>query len=84
MDVRQRYFRREWKTVTVELPQPGGYFPVEVSVDKLSFWTPNCGELIHKDIGQWIQKDGAWPPWKPWKYEVEAVGDRHFRVIRRI
>jgi hypothetical protein len=37
------YFRRHWRTATIELPN--GVCP-GVNIDKDSFWSPSCRELI--------------------------------------
>jgi len=48
---RDKFFKREWKAVTLELPIGGVIKEIEVNVNKPSFWSPSCHELINKEIG---------------------------------
>jgi hypothetical protein len=45
---RDRFFRREWGTVQLLLPRRDD--PVIVNIDKASFWTDQCGELINAKL----------------------------------
>lgn len=85
IDDRRLHFRREWDTVVIDLPHGASYLSVEVSVNKSSFWT-ECGEVIDQQIGQWMERSFGlpWPVRKPWKFEAEKVGERRFRIIKRI
>lgn len=49
-DVRRRYFRRSQSPILIELD--GIQFPF--NIDKKSFWTPSCGELIGVPLRDWI------------------------------
>ena|ERR1700694_6055020 len=86
MDDRKQHFRREWDTVIIELPDGKSYIPVEVNVDKASFWSETCGEVIDQQIGQWMKRTCGlpWPARKPWRFEAEKTGERRFRIIRHI
>lgn len=77
---RDRYFKREWKTVALGLEGFGGL--VEVNIDKPSFWGPGCRELISKEIGTWLlERDKApWPEGQPPKLRLEPIGNAHFSV----
>jgi hypothetical protein len=63
IDVRDRdaFFRREWKTVLLELD--GESTPIEVNIDKDSFWNETCRELISVRIGKWMIKNKL-APWE--------------------
>lgn len=80
---RDRYFRREWRTVTLELE--GSDRPVEVKVGKPSFWNETCHELTSQEIGRWLLDNGyaPWPKGNPPKFIMEVVADRRY-VVRRI
>lgn len=76
---RDRYFKREWRTVLVELPDSK---VVEANVDKKSFWGPNCRELISKEFGAWLRREGL-APWKsgqPPKLQLTPVGEGRFQL----
>ena len=79
---RDRYFRRPWPTVSIELPLGETSLSVEVSVDKRSFWGPQCRELINKEIGRWMLDEGLapWQKGSPPKLDAEWLGGRRFRV----
>lgn len=47
---RDKHFKRVWGTVTLELPISKGYKKVCVNIDKDSFWSDRCRELISKEI----------------------------------
>jgi hypothetical protein len=76
---RDAYFRRPWGTVTIELPN--GVCPV-VNIDKDSFWSPSCRELISQDIGRWLLRTGL-APWlrnESPKLLMEPITGNHFRL----
>lgn len=76
---RDRFFKKEWKTVVLELGS--SEWQVEVNTDKRSFWSGTCRELINKEIGEWLVKNrlAPWPPGEPPKLVLEPLSDRHFR-----
>jgi hypothetical protein len=52
--VRRLHFRRKQSPIHVELG--GTLFPF--NINKKSFWTPNCGELIKVPLRNWIVRNG--------------------------
>jgi len=54
LGMRKRHFQRTNSPILVELD--GTLFPF--NIDKKSFWTPRCGELIGIQLGEWIIKHG--------------------------
>jgi hypothetical protein len=54
LDVRERHFRRTHSPILIDLD--GTHFPF--NIDKESFWTPPCGELIGVALRNWIAKNG--------------------------
>ena len=86
MDEGKQHFRKEWDTVIIELPHGSSYIPVEVNVNKASFWPETCGEVIDRQIGQRMKRICGlpWPAKKPWKFEAERIGERRFRVVKRV
>jgi len=80
---RDRHFKRQWATVLVEFPRPGGFAAAECNTGKESFWTETCHELISRDIGKWLRgkRLAPWPSRQPPKLRIEIVGERRFRVM---
>ena len=78
MQDRRQFFRNEWGSVTLELE--GSAVQVQVNVAKRSFWSPGCGELIHREIGAWLKENGLapWPKGNPPKLLLEPLSDRRF------
>jgi len=66
-----RLFRREWGTVTIELPDGT---VARANIDKDSFYD-NCPYLIRKEIKDWLRVSGylTWPSGKPPKFELELI-----------
>ncbi len=77
---RDKYFRKDWKNALLELE--GEPKEITVNVDKSSFWDPTCRELISKEIGIWLIKNGKapWPKGCPPKMRMEHIGDARFKV----
>jgi hypothetical protein len=77
---RERFFDRQWQTVILHLSR----YPndIEVNVAKASFWNRNCGELIKKDIGIWLQQNNldGWPIQQPNDLNMTVIGGNVFRV----
>ncbi len=80
MPDRERFFSEQWTTVTVELE--GLATEVEVNVGKKSFWNLGCGELIHREIGQWLRANRLvpWPYRRPPKLLLVPVEGSRFRL----
>lgn len=55
---------------------------VIVNVNKKSFWSPICRELISKDIGIWLirNKKAPWPKGRPSKMRMEHIHGNKFKV----
>jgi hypothetical protein len=83
---RDRYFKREWRSVMIELPHENGYNRAVVGMDKDSFWTETCRELISRDIGLWLlgQRHAPWQRRYPPKFLVEPQGDACFRIRKQL
>ena len=77
---RDKFFKREWKTVFLQFA--GAQTEIEVNIDKPSFWSPTCRELIHHEIGRWFEMNGfvPWSRHKPPKLILEPISARHFRL----
>ena len=54
----------------------------EVNVGKKSFWNLGCGELIHREIGQWLRANRLvpWPYRRPPKLLLVPVEGPRFRL----
>ena len=74
---RDRWFRREWTSVTLHI-EGGG--EVEVNLTP-SFWR-SCTELRHRAIGRFMIAHGLapWPKGSPPRMWLERMGGRHFRL----
>lgn len=61
---RDRYFRREWGTVQIRI---GGAEPIQLNINKPSFWNDTCRELISADLGRWLlaNRFAPWPNGRP-------------------
>ncbi len=68
---RDRHFRRDWKAVVLYLE--GETQPVSINVEKKSFWSTSCRELISAEIGRWLIKNdlAPWPKGYPPELELE-------------
>ena len=79
---RDRYFRRDWETIELELE---GYANVvKVNVAKHSFWNSTCRELIHSEIGRWLMDHGmdSWQMRQPPKLSLKFIGGNRFRLMK--
>lgn len=77
---RDQYFNPEWKTVLLTLD--GRTEPIEIKINKKSFWNETCRELISMRIGKWLIKHGfaAWPKRHPPEFDLEPVFENCFRL----
>ena len=50
---RDAYFQQDWEVILLELD--GEAQPMEVNINKTSFWNETCHELIHNKVGQWLR-----------------------------
>lgn len=77
---RDRYFRRHWGTVLVELEGQEEVVTVSLSC---SFWC-SCPELRKKEIGAWMLDKGLapWPFGHPPKLKHEPRGGARFRLSK--
>ena len=80
---RDRYFKREWPHVVLELE--GHPAPITVRTAKPSFWDGACRELISKEIGKWLRQNelAPWPKGKPPKLVMEPLTEGRFVVRKR-
>ena len=81
---RDRYFRREWKTVILVLEDWS--IPVEINVAKPSFWGETCHELISAQVGRWLLKNrlAPWPENRPPKLILEPLGETGHFLLRQL
>ena len=77
---RDKYFSRKWRSAILELA--GESKEIVVNINKPSFWGHVCRELISKDIGIWLIKNGKapWTKGKPPKMRMEPIGGNRFKV----
>ena len=77
---RDNSFERRWGTVALWLPDADQ--PIQVNIDKDSFWSSTCRELISTDIGRWLLKSllAPWPPGHPPRFALRPIGEGAFEV----
>jgi hypothetical protein len=77
---RDRYFKREWKLILVELEGESG--AVEININKASFWNDACRELISVQLGKWMIKNGLapWPKGNPPELLLEPLVGNRFQL----
>ena len=82
LEDRDKYFDRNWGSVFVQIQ--GINEEVEVNINKQSFWTEACRELISKEIGLWLRqiKLAPWPKGNPPQLVLLPLQGGHFRLRR--
>ena len=81
---RDRYFKKEWEKVILELDGEGK--PILVNVNKPSFWGAAwglaCRELISKDIGIRLikNKKAPWLKGCPPKMKMNQINNNRFKI----
>lgn len=55
---RDLHFKPEWDQIVLELE---GEEPFEVNINKETFWSDACRELISPEIGRWLRQQGLAP-----------------------
>jgi len=77
---RDENFFKDWGNIIIYLE--GFSNPFEVNINKLSFWSLDCRELINKDIGLWLleNKKAPWPKGNPPKIKLEKIKDNIFEA----
>lgn len=80
---RNSFFKKEWGSVTLELPTNDGFMEVSLNTDKMSFWNDTCHELISQEIGRWLRdaRLAPWPSRQPPKFAIEVTSEKRFRVL---
>ena len=84
MQDRQQFFKKDWKTVVLEFE--GSDVQAKVNIDKPSFWSPKCGELINREIKLWLQDNrlDSWPKDNPHELSLELLSSRRFLLRRAV
>ena len=79
---RDKYFDRDWYTITLRLIGERTSRTTEANVAKDSFWGPQCRELIKLEIGQWFIENGfrRWTRNAPPRFWMVHVVGREFEV----
>ena len=79
---RDTYFQPDWDVILLELD--GEPQPMEVNINKASFWNVTCHELIHINIGRWLRSQGLapWSKGNPPKFILEPIGGNRFKVSK--
>lgn len=77
---RDKYLERDWVYVILSLQ--GYEKEVTANIDKDSFWSGKCQELIKKDNKIWMQNNDLipWPFGSPPKFEMKHIGGNRFAV----
>ena len=79
---RDRYFERDWNTVTLRLVGERTSRVAEANVAKSSFWDGTCRELIAAEIGRWFIENGfdRWTRGTPPRFRMRPLTQREFEV----
>jgi len=79
---RDAYFQPDWNTILVELE--GETEPVEMKINKDTFWSETCREVISPELGRWLRKQGLspWPQGNPPRLNLEPISDNRFRILK--
>ena len=74
---RDRYFQRDWPSVTIELENWG---TTQANLTP-SFWR-RCTEARGREIGKFLLVHGPapWPKGRPPRLKLELIGPRRFRL----
>lgn len=82
---RDRYFKRNWRTVSLRLIAGSTVIGAVANSSKESFWSGRCRELISQDIGRWIigLDLSPWPKHRPPRFTMSPIGPAMFRVERQ-
>ncbi len=82
---RDKFFRRDWRTVTLRLVAESGVVDIEVTCAKQSFWGPDCRELISHDFGRWFLdlELAPWPKRQLPRFDLSPLKPGVFRVQPR-
>jgi len=77
---RDTYFKREWKSVFIELPSWEN--AISVNIEKDSFWNGKCTHLISDEIREWFCQNNylSWQPGNNFKFQAEIVSGNRFRI----
>jgi hypothetical protein len=70
---RDRYISKALKHIHLILELPDGAVRnTKVNIDKPSFWSETCREMISVDIGHWMHEIGAapWPKGSPSQFSA--------------
>ena len=80
---RDRFFKRAWKTIELELDGNSAIVSVDIAID--SFWDTTCKELINAEIGRWLIRNNLapWAKGKPPKLTLLHVGSKRFLLKRK-
>lgn len=79
---RDAIFHKEWMSIFLELD--GEPSPVEININKASFWNETCHELISVRIGKWLIKN-RFTPWEkgyPPVLNLVQIEKNRFRLSR--
>lgn len=78
---RNNFFDKIWDHVLVILPNG---IEVEANINKPSFWSNTCRELINKKFGEWLIefKLTPWRKGNPPKFEMLPISENKFRIVR--
>jgi hypothetical protein len=77
---RDRNFQREWGYILLKLSGENNAF--KVNINKNSFWSVSCRELVHKNIKELFLKNKIipWEKGKPPKIQLKGIENNSFKA----
>jgi hypothetical protein len=75
---RDQHVQRRFKEAIVQMEGEAGF--IAVNIDKQSFWNDTCIELVSREIGLWLLRNGygSWEKGKPYKLELQHTSENRF------
>lgn len=80
---RDRYFDKNRSSVFIRINNSNN--EVEINIEKDSFWSETCRELICKEIGIWLRNNNLapWPKMQPPRFVLKKIEGNHFHLCQK-
>ena len=83
---RDAHMARAMESIVLEVPSDAGTTPIRFNIDKDSFWSPSCHELISRQFGEWLisRQLAPWPRGRPPRFEISLISRGVFELRRMV